>query len=80
MFSFFKRRLKTDFEKKVSSPDGKLVLSVILKSGHLSYSLTKADKVVVKNSSLGFKLKGKKPLEDHLGIVRGAEKSFSEIW
>ena len=80
MFSFFKRRLKTDFEKKVSSPDGNLVLRVVLKSGHLSYSLSKGNKVVVKSSSLGFKLRGKKALEDHFGIVRGAEKSFSEVW
>ena len=80
MFNFFKRRPKTDFEKKLSSPDGKLLLRVLLKSGHLSYSLTKEGKTVLKNSMLGFKLKGQKPLDSHLGIVRGSEKTFSETW
>lgn len=80
MFNFFKRRPKMDFEKKITSPDGRILLRIILKSGHLSYVLFKDNKQIVKNSILGLKLKGQKPLEDRLGIVRGAEKSFSETW
>ena len=69
-----------EYEKKVSSPDSRLVLHVILKSGHLEYSLSRDSKPIIKTSTIGLKLKDQPKISDHLGIVRGIEKSISETW
>lgn len=80
LFSLFRRRPKIDFEKRVSSPDGRLFLKLSLKAGHFTYTVFRGNKPIIYKSGLGLKLKNSKPLLDHLGLVRIAEKSFSENW
>ena len=77
---FSKEKIRTDFDREVSSPDGKLLLKLSLKSGHISYSVEKDGVPLVRKSRFGIVLKDSEPLKDHLGIVRVAEKTINETW
>ena len=82
-FDYFLRPT-ADLEKRVLSPDRRVVLHVILKSGHISYAVYKDNKTMVRESRLGIKLRGVEPLGDFLGLVRSTEKtvneSFETVW
>ena len=73
-------KLRTEYDREISSPDGKVKLKISLKSGHLSYSVEKNGVVIVRKSRFGLALKNAELLKDHLGIVRVLEKTINETW
>ena len=79
---FFKPTV--DLEKRIVSPDGRVILKFNLKQGHISYSVFKDNHTVVRDSKLGMKLKGFDALGNYLGIVRATEKTvdnnFETVW
>ena len=83
LFDIF-RRPALDLEKRIISPDGRVILKVYLKQGHISYSIYKDNKTMVKNSRLGMKIKNSEPLGDHLSVVRMTERNvdtkFETVW
>ena len=70
----------SDTEKSLASPDGRTVVKITLRQGHISYSVTRGDSVILRESKLGFKFKNHPELSDHLAVVRSTEKSVSETW
>ena len=70
----------TDAEKFLSSPDGTIKLKITLRQGHISYSVTKGDITLIRESKLGMKIKDHPVITDHLAIVRTTEKSIEETW
>ena len=78
------RRPNSDFEKNIFSPDGRVVLRVSLKQGHISYAVFKDNKTIVRESRLGVKVKGGEALGNYLRIIRTTEKAvdeeFETVW
>ncbi|MBR0403114.1 glycoside hydrolase family 97 protein [Candidatus Saccharibacteria bacterium] len=79
MFKLLKRPF-LEHSHEVKSPDGRISCKIELKFGKVTYSIKKDNKVVLRDSRLGFKLKGAEPLMDGLMIVRVQESSFDETW
>ena len=70
----------SDAEKFLTSPDGSVKVKISLRQGHLSYSVTKNDATILRESKLGFKFKNLPALGDYLSAVRTTEKSVNETW
>lgn len=75
MFKWFGR---SDKEKEVLSPNGNIKAIFILKSGRISYAVYKNDKIVIKQSSLGFNVCGEAALVNNFKLVRTQMKRHSE--
>ena len=72
MFNWFSR---SDLEKDIWSPNGRIRCRFVLKSGKISYAVYKNDKLVIKPSRLGFLICGEEPLRDNFKLVRFAMRS-----
>ena len=79
LFSWLKKP-KLTYDHKVSSPNGRVVLRVQLKSGQIFYSVAKDGQPLVMESALGIAVRGEKPLLHDLGVVRTHEKSEDNVW
>lgn len=75
MFKWFGR---SDKEKEVLSPNGNIKAIFVLKSGRISYAVYKNDKIVIKQSSLGFSVCGEAALVNNFKLVRTQMKRHSE--
>ena len=75
----FKWRTKDICEKDILSPDGRLKCHFSLKSGHISYSVSRNDKVIIRPSRLGFLICGENPLRDNLKLIRTHTRKHDEI-
>ena len=75
----FKWRTKDICEKDILSPDGRLKCHFSLKSGHISYSVSRNDKVIIRPSKLGFLICGENPLRDNLKLIRTHTRKHDEI-
>ncbi|MBR3319833.1 glycoside hydrolase family 97 N-terminal domain-containing protein, partial [Candidatus Saccharibacteria bacterium] len=47
----------SDTEKILASPDGTVKIKISLRQGHISYSVTKGESTILRESRLGFKIK-----------------------
>lgn len=73
------RFLNTDnADKEIVSPDGRNKCVVSIKNGKISYSVSRDDKNIVDQSSLGFLLCGEEPLGDGLKLVRATTAKLDE--
>lgn len=75
----FKWRTKDICEKDILSPDGRLKCHFSLKSGHISYSVSRNDRVIIRPSKLGFLICGENPLRDNLKLIRTHTRKHDEI-
>lgn len=75
----FKWHTKDICEKDILSPDGRLKCHFSLKSGHISYSVSRNDKVIIRPSKLGFLICGENPLRDNLKLIRTHTRKHDEI-
>lgn len=75
----FKWRTKDICEKDILSPDGRLKCHFSLKSGHISYSVSRNDKVIIRPSKLGFLICGENPLRDNLKLIRTHTRKHDEV-
>ena len=75
MFKWF---VKDEVEKDVLSPDKRTRCKLLLKSGRISYSVYRDNKIIVHPSHLGFKICGEKPLTEDFKLVRTQSKRHSE--
>ena len=73
-------RPKQEYERKIASPNGRIVAEVKLVRGRVFYNVKKDDKVIVNDSTIGIALRGRKSLVDGLGVIRAHERSFDEVW
>ena len=74
----FKWLGRSDKEKEVLSPNGNIKAIFVLKSGRISYAVYKNDKIVIKQSSLGFSVCGEAALVNNFKLVRTQMKRHSE--
>ena len=65
---------------KIKSPNGNLTLTFNLKDGSPYYSLTRKNITVVKESKLGFILKGTTPLNNNFELENTSENEINETW
>ncbi|MBQ9020214.1 glycoside hydrolase family 97 protein [Candidatus Saccharibacteria bacterium] len=79
VLSFIRRPL-LEHDHTLTSPNGRLVCHIELKFGHLVYSLKKDDKVVLRESRMGFTFQGEEPIGEGLSIVRLHERTHDETW
>ena len=70
----------TNTEEDVFSPDEKVQFRFILKQGHISYSVFKNGKTVVKESHLGISIKNDAPFGERLTLVRTRSRSVNDKW
>lgn len=75
MFNWFG---KNEIERTVSSPNGRLKCKFSLKSGQLSYSVYKDERLIVKPSRLGFLICGEAPLTSDFKLIREHKKKHHE--
>ncbi len=69
-----------DLEKAYLSPDEHVRLKINLRQGHISYSVMYDDAVILRDSKLGFKIRGYPELGSYLAVVRATEKYVGETW
>lgn len=69
---------KDDAKKEISSPDGHIKCSFILKNGQIFYAVTKDDRIITRPSALGFLICGEEPLGKNLSLVRSQTKKHTE--
>jgi len=74
------RRRRIDYEREVSSPDGRVVAKFLLRGGRMGYELYKDGKVLLGWSRLGFKFHGMPTLSDELSLVRAQGRSVKNEW
>ena len=75
MFKWFTR---SNIEKHILSPGGNIDCVFTLKSGHISYSVYKNNKVVIRPSALGFNICGEAALAGNFKLVRSHTRKHSE--
>lgn len=85
MLKFFKwlfgpKKKRSVFEKELFSPDKRTICKITLRNGQISYSVAKDGKILVRDSGLGFDLRGDTPLKDDLVLVRNISKTFDDTW
>ncbi|MBP5512472.1 glycoside hydrolase family 97 protein [Candidatus Saccharibacteria bacterium] len=78
--NLFGGKPKLDHEQQITSPNGRIICTVKLKLGNLSYSVKKDGKIVLRDSGLGINLQGDQPLKQGLMIVRIQESKKDEAW
>jgi len=67
-------------ENTVSSPNGKITVTFMLKDGVPFYDVDHSGKSVIKTSKLGFTFKDAPPLNQNLVVVSSNKSSFDETW
>ena len=77
---FFGGKPKLDHEQAITSPNGKIIVTIKLKLGEFSYSVKEDGKIILRESSLGINLQGEQPLKQGLMIVRIQETKKDETW
>lgn len=70
MFKWANWLRNDNFEKNITSPNGRNVCKFILKNGKIFYAIFRDQKPLVHLSELGFELCGEEPLGENLKIVR----------
>ncbi|MBQ2660833.1 glycoside hydrolase family 97 protein [Candidatus Saccharibacteria bacterium] len=70
---------RNEVEKDILSPNGQIKCHFMLKSGQISYSVYKNDKLIIKPSFLGFLICGEAPLGNNLKLIREQKKKSDEI-
>lgn len=75
MFKWFTR---SNIEKHILSPSGNIDCVFMLKSGHISYSVYKNNKIVIRPSALGFNICGEAALAGNFKLVRSHTRKYSE--
>jgi alpha-glucosidase len=65
---------------QVTSPDGRTEVTVELREGRLSYSLTRDRRALILPSLLGFDFRGAPPLRDGLRLTDTTRQSRDEWW
>ena len=65
---------------RVTSPDGKNVVSIETRSGGLFYSVDRSGRRVILPSRLGFEFRGARPLRDSLRIVGSSRSAKDTAW
>ena len=69
-----------DHEQQIVSPNGRVIVTVKLKMGQVTYTAKKDGKIVIKKSGLGLNLQGEAPIKQGLMIVRIHDKKVDEAW
>lgn len=77
---FGNKKPKLDHEQQITSPNGRIICTVKLKLGSLTYSVKKDGKIILRESGLGINLQGEQPLKQGLMIVRIQERTNDETW
>ena len=77
---FGNKKPKLDHEQQITSPNGRIICTVKLKLGSLTYSVKKDGKIILRESGLGINLQGEQPLKQGLMIVRIQERANDETW
>ena len=75
---FKKRFLKRQFD--VESPNKKVVCTIKMRDGRIFYEVKKENTLLVRESRLGFLLRGESELGVNLSLVRTQKKSVDEVW
>ncbi|HTL04133.1 MAG TPA: glycoside hydrolase family 97 protein [Gemmatimonadales bacterium] len=65
---------------RVASPDGRSQVTVELREGRLTYSLTRDGRPLLLPSLLGFEFRGAPPLRDGLRLTDSTRRSHDEWW
>lgn len=78
--NLFGGKPKLDHEQQITSPNGRIICTVKLKLGSLTYSVKKDGKIVLRDSGLGINLQGEQPLKQGLMIVRIQKNRKDEAW
>ena len=78
--NLFGGKPKLDHEQQITSPNGRIICTIKLKLGSISYSIKKDGKIVLRDSGLGINLQGEQPLKQGLMIVRIQESKLDEAW
>ncbi len=65
---------------EVSSPNGKIIVTVMVKDGVPYYRVMRSGKDVIKPSRLGYVFKDAPPLDKNLKIARSHQESVDETW
>jgi alpha-glucosidase len=65
---------------RVSSPDGKNEVTVMVRDGAIGYAVTRQGRPIVLPSRLGFEFRGAPPLGDSVRVVDSARTTADESW
>ncbi len=78
MFKWARLR-KTDIEREIVSPNGRVVCKFLLEKGQVFYSVYKNERPVIKPSKLGLAISGEEVLQNNLKLVRERTQKHREI-
>ena len=78
MFKWANLFTKDEIEKDVLSPNEQIRCHIKLKSGSVTYSVYKNNKIIIKPSKLGFLICGEDPLGNNLKLIREQTKKHKE--
>jgi alpha-glucosidase len=67
-------------QTSVASPDGRNRVTVDVREGRLTWSLTRDGRILILPSALGFEFRGTPPLSEGLRITDTARQSHDEWW
>ena len=70
----------TEARQTVTSPDGRLSLTVDVSDGNLTYSVAHDGTTVVDQSGLGFEFQGQEPFGTGLTVTGTERSSYDETW
>jgi alpha-glucosidase len=65
---------------RVTSPDGRTVVTVQVREGRLTYAVDRDGRAVLLPSSLGFEFRGAPPLRDSLVVTDSVRASADDTW
>ena len=71
---------KSEAERTIFSPNGRVEAHFILKSGELFYNVFRDHKNIVRTSRLGFLICGENPLGKNLKLIREHSKKVDEVF
>ena len=71
---------KDEIDKTVSSPNGRVKCRFAMKSGELSYSVLRDEKIIIKPSKLGFSIYGETPFGKKAKLIREQTKKIDETF
>ncbi len=77
MFKWFSRN---EVERDIYSPNKNIRCHFTLKSGQVTYSVFRNEKLIIRNSRLGFLICGEQPLVNNLKLIREQRKHHEEFF
>lgn len=80
MFKWASLFSKDEYEKDIFSPNNHIRCHFALKSGRITYSVYKNDKIIVKPSNLGFLIFGEEPFTNNFKLVREHKRRHEEVF